>query len=330
MFTESMLRKNPTAIHAFTGIPAEHFWLLLEKVEAEFFEYELKRHTRADRKRAVGAGRKFEQSLPLRLVAVLTYLRLHTPQIVISAIFGVPQHDISRDLRRLLPLIRDVLPCPEIWEIPVENPSFIPMLPLQLDDGLALIDATEQRVSRPGGDNQTRKLFFSGKQGEFTLKTQIATDGNHHIAAVSMPVPGSMHDKKLCDKLQTLERLPRGCEVGADKGYQGLATDNVSSVTVPNAETGAEQQVPRVTAYTPFKKTKGKELTESQKVFNRHLAAIRVRVEHCIGWIKNWAILATRFRCAHSIYGTIMQTICGLVNQQTQRWQAVRASAYCA
>jgi hypothetical protein len=51
------------------------------------------------------------------------------------------------------------------------------------------------------------------------------------------------------------------------------------------------------------------------------LAAIRVRVEHCIGWIKNWAILATRFRCAHSIYGTIMQTICGLV---------ARASAYCA
>ena len=138
------------------------------------------------------------------------------------------------------------------------------------------------------------------------MKTQLATDGNWHIAAVSVPVPGSIHDKKLCDQLQTLERLPTGCETAADKGYQGLATDTVSTLSTRDVETGVGKQVPRVKAYTPFKKPKG------QKAFNRALVSIRIRVEHCIGWIKNWKILSERFRCSHSIYGLVMQTCVGL------------------
>jgi hypothetical protein len=86
--------------------------------------------------------------------------------------------------------------------------------------------------------------------------------------------------------------------------------------------------VPRLTVQTPTKKPKGGELSDEQRAFNRALGAIRVRIEHCIGWAKNWAILATRFRCGHAIYTSIMRTICGLVNLQTARWQA--AKAYCA
>jgi len=120
-------------------------------------------------------------------------------------------------------------------------------------------------------------------------------------------------------------RLPEGCEAEADKGYQGLA-EQVTLVTVRNAETGEEQPVPRLTVYTPIKKPKGQELTDEQKAFNRQLGTIRVRVEHCIGWVKNWAIIAARFRCAHSIYTLVMQVVCGLVNWQTQRWQTAQAA----
>lgn len=69
------------------------------------------------------------------------------------------------------------------------------------------------------------------------------TDGDHHIVAISTPVPGAMHDKKLSDEVQTLERLPAGCEVDADKGYQDMA-DQVSGVTIRNPDTGVEQQAP--------------------------------------------------------------------------------------
>jgi len=326
MFTEIMLRENLALVKAFTGIPANQFWAWFAQLEEALPEYEKQRLQRTDRQRALGAGRDFDQPLALRVIGVLTYLRLHAPQTVVAVMFGLTQSDISRDLRRVLPLIRTVLPCPEVWKV-LEDDHAVSNLPQvtpeQLTDGRALVDATEQRVSRPR-DNETRKQYYSGKKKAFTLKTQLVTDGNHHIVAISEAVPGSEHDKKLSDDVKTIDRLPDGCEADADKGYQGMA-DQVRLVTIRNTETGIEQLVPRLTVHTPFKKPKGKELTVEQKTFNQQLGAIRVRVEHCIGWAKNWAILATRFRCAKSIYTSAMQTICGLVNAQTQRWQAAES-----
>lgn len=330
MFTELMLHQYPILIRILTGIPSEEFWDMLEKMEAKLPDYETSRHTRDDRERAIGAGRKFDQSLVLRTVAILTYLRLHVPQLVVAIMFGLTQCDISRDLRRLLPLIISVLPCPEVWDVVEEKQDSkeVVTLPLkQLTDEHVLIDATEQQVYRPGKDNETRKRYYSGKKKAFTLKTQLVTDNNHHILAISISVPGAMHDKKLCDNVKTLEKLPDGCNADADKGYQGLA-DQVELITVSNPETGVVQQTPRLIVRTPFKKPKGKELTEQQEEFNSQLSAIRVRVEHCIGWIKNWAIIATRFRCSHLIYPSVMQTICGLVNKQTKRWQIVGFANY--
>jgi hypothetical protein len=92
----------------------------------------------------------------------------------------------------------------------------------QLADGCALVDATEQRISRPG-DQEHQREYYSGKKKQHTFKTQRVTDGEHPIRATSEAIPGKMHDKKLSDQLQTLERLPDGCEVKADGGYQGLA-----------------------------------------------------------------------------------------------------------
>ena len=129
----------------------------------------------------------------------------------------------------------------------------------------------------------------------------------------------------MSDDLHTLERLPNGCEADLDKGYQGL-NKQVELVTVIDPNTGEERAMPRLTVQIPHKKPKGGELTAEQLAFNARVSAIRVRVEHCIGWIKNWAILANRFRCNHSIYTSIMRTICGLVNLQTDRWQAANAA----
>lgn len=162
----------------------------------------------------------------------------------------------------------------------------------------------------------------------FALKTQFVTDGEHGIKAISEAVPGAKADKKLSDETKTVTRLPDGCHGRADKGYQGLA-DQVSLVTLVNPDTGEVYQLPRLTLETPFKKPRGGELTEAQVEFNRQLSAIRVRVEHCIGWVKNWKIISTRFRCAHSIYTLVMQVVCGLVNWQTQRWQKAKAQMLC-
>jgi hypothetical protein len=328
IINETILRENPDLVKALTGLPAEVFWDLVEKMEARCPEYEQERHDRPERQRAVGGGRDFDQPLVLRTAQLLTYLRLHVPQEASGVLFGGTQPDVSRDLRRLLPLMEEVLPCPDVWQV-IEDGQVLTeadVLKLtQLADGRVLIDATEQPVYRPG-DNETRKEYYSGKKKQFTIKSQFVTDGEHHIEAISVAVPGAKNDKKLSDEVKTIDRLPDGCEADADKGYQGLAKQ-VTLMTVLNAETGEEYQVPRLTVNTPFKKPKGGELTETQEAFNSQLGAIRVRVEHCIGWVKNWRVIATRFRCAHSIYTSILRTVCGLVNWQTERWQTAQAAA---
>jgi hypothetical protein len=327
MLTEKSLRENPLLIKAFTGLPSEAFWGLVNKAETRLAEYERERHDRPERQRAVGGGRDFDQPLVIRIAQILTYLRLHIPQETVAYLFGGTQTDISRDLRRLLPLLRQLLPVPEIWEEVEEGEALAGSQVLELEQlagGRALVDATEQQVYRPEDSNE-RKECYSGKKKKFTVKTQLVTDGEHHIKAISEGVPGAKSDKKLSDEVKTIERMPQGCEVDADKGYQGLASQ-VPMTTIRNELTGEEQQVPSLTVKTPFKKPKGKELTEEQKAFNHQLGAIRVRVEHCIGWVKNWAIIATRFRCEDLIYTSIMQIVCGLANWQTQRWQAAKAA----
>jgi len=333
MFTEQSLRDHPALVKAFTGLAAETFWTLIEQIEVKMPEYERQRHERPDRQRAIGAGRPYDQPLVIRVALSLTYLRLHIPQEAVGWLYGATQSDVSRELRRLLPLMVQMLPAPEVWKVVDEAESLTEeeVLELvQLSDGRVLVDATEQPIYR-SQDNEIRKQYYSGKKKAFTLKTQFVTDGQHHIVAISETVPGAKHDKKLSDEVATLAHLPDGCEVDADKGYQGL-DKQVSLVTIRNIESmvedsrhGEEEQVPRLKVHLPFKKPKRGELTEEQKGFNRQLSSIRVRVEHCIGWVKNWAIIGTRFRCAHAIYTLVMEVVCGLVNVQTERWQADKA-----
>jgi|GEM_PF-1546349 len=60
----------------------------------------------------------------------------------------------------------------------------------------------------------------------------------------------------------------------------------VGLVAIRKPETGLGLLIPRLTVCTPFKKVAGQELTEQQQAFNSWLGAVRVRVEHGIGWVK--------------------------------------------
>ncbi len=327
MFTVESLQQYPAMVKAFTGLPAEEYWALVDAVTGRWAEAQRARRARPDRQRAVGGGRRSVQPLALRVAVVLTYLRLHVPQGVVGWLFGVSQAEVSRELREVLPVLHPCLPCPVVWAaVPADHdlPAETVLTVEQLPSGRVLIDATEQRVAR-ARDDATQRRYYSGKRKQHTLKTQLVTDDDHHIRAISAAVPGATHDKTLCDAVRTLDRLPDGAAADADKGYQGLAAQ-VERIAVCDIATRTEQQVPRLAVQTPHKKPKGGELTDEQHQCNRQLGQRRIRVEHCIGWLKNWAIVATRFRCAHALYTTIMRTVCGLVNAQTARWQAARVA----
>jgi hypothetical protein len=263
MFTVESLRHYPGLVKAFTGLPAEEFWALVAAVSGRWAEGERARRARPDRRRAIGGGRRSGQELAVRVAVVLTYLRLHVPQAVVGLLFGTSQAEVSRELREVLPALRPCLPCPAIWEPTVDAgalPAEAVLTVAQPAGGRVLIDATEQRVARPG-DDATQRRYYSGKKKAHTLKTQVVTDGDHHIRAISTAVPGAMHDKTLCDALHTVDRLPDGVEADADKGYQGLAAQ-VETVAICDLATREERSVPRLTVQTPHKKPRGGDLTE--------------------------------------------------------------------
>ena len=175
MITEDILREDPSWIPLLRGPPAESFWQLVEAVEKVYPSYEQQRHERPDRKRGVGGGRKCDLPLVIRVALVLTYLRLHVIQALVAKLFGATQSDVSRDLRRLLPVLKQVLPCPEVWDlVEAEQPlTEEQMLKLtDLADGQVLIDATEQQVYR-SEDSLTRKAHYSGKKRCLAAKLNL-------------------------------------------------------------------------------------------------------------------------------------------------------------
>ena len=325
MVNEEELKEEGN-IKKFTGIADKDFWEIMEELEERFNEYEQNRLENEKRERGYGGGPKYKMSLVMRVVMLLTYLRWYNTQEQIAMLFGGTQSMISRDLRRLLPLLKEVLPIPEVWEVveSEEKPKLTEEDKVELEEmgGKVLIDAFEQPVNRPK-NSKGGEPYYSGKKKTCTVKTQMVTDEEHHIEAISEVVPGSKHDKKLCEEVQTLERIPDGSEGIGDKGYQGLDKE-IEKVEVIDVETGEVREVPRIVITTPKKKLKGGELTASEKAFNRAIGRIRVRIEHCIGWVKNWKIVREKYRCAKSIYISILQVVCGFVNAQTLCWQTAK------
>jgi hypothetical protein len=91
MFTEQSLRQYPEVVKAFTGIPSEGFWEMMEALTAQVESYDRERQQRAERKRAVGGGRPYKHPLVMRVALVLTYVRLHVPQAVVALLYGCHQ-----------------------------------------------------------------------------------------------------------------------------------------------------------------------------------------------------------------------------------------------
>ena len=173
--TEATLREDPDWIPLLMGLPAECFWELIATAEQAYPNYEQHRHERPDRKRGVGGGRKYDLPLVIRIAVVLSYLRSHVTQALVAKLFGASQWDVSRDLRRLMPLLKQVLPCPEVWELVESEQPLTEEQRLKLTelvDGQVLIDATEQQIYR-SQDSVTRKADYSGKKNNSPAKPNL-------------------------------------------------------------------------------------------------------------------------------------------------------------
>ena len=270
------LRQRPESFRRLSGLSLEKFDQLLSQLQPLWQQAEHQRLARPQRQRAIGGGRNYELSLSDRLLLLLMYYRLYVSHETLGFLFDIDDSTVSRRIRQLEPLLAQFFKIPE----------------RKLEMGEAEIeqlffDATEQPIQRPQQKGK-QKQYYSGKKKQHTIKHQVASEQKGRIKAVSPAYPGRVHDKKVYD--QERVQKPPGVPAKGDSGYQGSDLE------------------------TPHKKPKGGRLSESQKAENRQHARERIVVEHGIGRMKIFQILAQRFRNALSRHTLIFKNVAGLVN----------------
>ena len=231
------LRKNPKQFRALTGISPEKFDSLLFELEPIYEEVNKKRLSHKDRKRAIGAGRKFASSLGDRLLMLLIYYRTYVTHEFLGFLFAKDDSTVSRQIRFLEALLSQIFKIPE-RKVDIGEDEIME----------AFFDGTEQPIERPG---YRQKRNYSGKKKRHTVKHQVVTvrkrkkcgPGRHkrkvRIAAVSKAFPGRVHDKEIYDQTRVI--TPSGVKDFGDTGYKGTVL------------------------HIPHKKPRGKELTKRQK-----------------------------------------------------------------
>ena len=88
-------------------------------------------------------------------------------------------------------------------------------------------------------------------------------------------------------------------EVDGDTGYQGLQKIHINTVL-------------------PYKKKRNTPLTDEQKQHNHKLASERIVVEHIIGMIKRFKIIADKYRNRRKRFGLRFNLIAGMYNYELE------------
>jgi len=126
------------------------------------------------------------------------------------------------------------------------------------------------------------------------------TDSKKRIKFLSQAYSGSSHDYALLKKELPPESLLwfDTHQLYVDLGFLGISKDYSAQVIS-----------------IPFKKSKNNQLTKEQKLANKKMSSIRVKVEHSIGGFKRYRFLSDRLRCRDfQLYNLVAEVCAGLWN----------------
>ena len=219
MLNYKFLSQKLSLFRSLTGLEVSEFDSFYTKVQANYDEYEAKRLYRENRKRKVGAGHPFKLHLQDRLIMFLLYYRLYTTSTLTGVLFDLDQSNVLKDIRKLEPLIKDVLPTPKKLHEKVKQLQKLEEIEAMFPELKAFLDATEQEIPRPK-NKRKRKTHYSGKKKRHTVKTQLTVNADGLIIHQTQHVKGSMHDYSLFKRSRP--HLPDKVHVEGDLGYEGL------------------------------------------------------------------------------------------------------------
>jgi len=306
MLTYDTLARKPGAFKSMTGLTVQEFEALLAELRPRDEAAHREERAARPRRRARGGGAKPRYALRERLLMTLVWLRLYLTCEAVGVLFAVDKSTVSRSTRPLLRLLRDRGRDTLGW--PAEARAVLDTAGAADDtdgtddtDGVAIIDATEQRVER-ARDEATQRAHYSGKKKAHTRKTLIVVNERGRLRYVSPSAPGATHDLTVLRQSGALEKIPPDLSLMGDSGFQGLQND-----------------APERSVALPYKGSRAHPLTPEQRLHNALLARIRIVVENTLAEMKHFRILADVFRHPLDLYDSIFVSIAGVVTRRADR-----------
>ncbi|MGD0072406.1 MAG: transposase family protein [Candidatus Bathyarchaeia archaeon] len=113
MLNYDVLSKKPSVFRYFSGLKLHEFDALNLKIQEKYAAFEQKRLFRGDRKRGIGAGHPFKLKLTDRFLMLLVYSHLYVSSTLLAYLFDLSQTNVLKDIRKLEPLVCEVLPLPK-------------------------------------------------------------------------------------------------------------------------------------------------------------------------------------------------------------------------
>jgi len=286
------LKNKPRTLRSLTGLNSNEFETLLTSFGVAWDNFVKETFERADRKRAVGAGRIAHlKTIEDKLLFILFYYRQYPTQEAQGFFFGMSQSQASEWIHRLSGLLNQALGYE--MQLPERRAAKLEAVLSDCPSLEFIIDGTERPINRPK-DKDKQKSYYSGKKKGHTVKNNLITERGGKVMYLSRTCEGKRHDKKLADEENY--RFPSGSKLLQDTGFQGYRPSGA-------------------TVIQPKKKPRGGELTPDEKLLNRAISSLRVEVEHQIGGVKRAQILVQKFRNRTANFvDEVMETACGLHN----------------
>jgi hypothetical protein len=280
--------RNERQFLALTGLSKEQFNELLNEFSSciDVIKDEKYRNNRKTRLRRPGGGRKGGLVTPeQKLFFVLCFLKSYPTFDMLGFVFDMSPSKASENIKKLLPVLKmalknlNVLPQRHLKDVAefeqlVEKTKHL------------VIDATERPHFRHKKLSKQRQ-HYSGKKRRHTVKNTVISDCTKRVIFVGKTVPGSRHDYSvLKEELKPENDWFKSVKVSVDLGYQGIKSDYLSpeNIHIPHKK-------PRKS-----KKNANPSLTQTQRRENKEMGRTRVVVEHAIGGMKAFNILASKFR----------------------------------
>lgn len=158
------LREHPKRFQTLLGVRLDEFDALFDHIYAVELAQQQARHGLWSPERVERLVHKYRPTLREHLCVTLLYLRQYPLQDVLAASFDLSQGHVSRIIKRMLPLLSQVLPTPSLTVDALQ--AWLEALPEDLRAEYAatlIIDASEQRIERSVDESQQRK-DYSGKK----------------------------------------------------------------------------------------------------------------------------------------------------------------------